>query len=73
MQSISVIALKMVKVSKLVQSKLIPYRSIIGLEAFRKINYFGDIPRQVKIIQKCNFAVLLTHNITHTSEKSSKN
>ena len=33
------------KVSKLVQGKLIPYRSIIGLGAFRKIKYFGDIPR----------------------------
>ena len=69
MQSINTIALKMVKVSKLVQRKLIPYRSIIGLEAFRKIKYFGDVSRQllciyrfdhkVKIIQKHIFAVLL--------------
>ena len=62
MQSVHTIALKMVKVSKLVQRKLIPYRSIIGFGAFRKIKYFGDIPRKllckkgfdhkVKILQK---------------------
>ena len=28
---------------KLLQRKLIPYKSIIGLGAFRKIKYFGDI------------------------------
>ena len=50
MQSINTIALKMVKVSKLVQRKLIPLRSIIALGAFRKIQYFGDIPRQLLCI-----------------------
>ena len=50
MQVFSTIALKMVKVSKLVQRKLIPHRSIIGLRAFRKIKYFGDIPRQLLCI-----------------------
>ena len=40
--SIQLCYLKMVKVSKLVQSKLIPYRSIIGLGAFQKIKYFQD-------------------------------
>ena len=44
------IALKMVRVSKLAQRKLIPHRSIIGLGAFRKIKYFGDIPRQLLCI-----------------------
>ena len=44
---INTIALKMVKVSKLVQKKLIPYtcRSKIGSKTFRKIKYFGYIPR----------------------------
>ena len=50
MQFINTIALKMVKVSKFVQRKLIPYRSIIGLGAFRKIKHFGDMPRQVLCI-----------------------
>ena len=48
-QSINAIALKMVKVSKLVQRKLIPYRSIIGLGAFRKIQYFGDTPNTANV------------------------
>ena len=83
MQVFNTIALKMVKVSKLAQRKLIPHRSIIGLGAFRKIKYFGDISRQimciygfdhrVKIIQKHNFVVLLIHNINPTAEKSSEN
>ena len=83
MHVFNTIALKMVKVSKLVQRKLIPHRSIIGLGAFRKIKYFGDIPRQllciyglnhkVKIIQKHVFVVLLIHNINPTAEKSSEN
>ena len=47
MQIFDTIALKMVKVSKLAQRKLIPDRSIIGLGVFRKIKYFGDIPRQL--------------------------
>ena len=38
---------KLVKVSKLVQRKLIPYKSIIGSGAFRKIKQFGDIQRQL--------------------------
>ena len=73
----------MVKVSKLAQRKLIPHRSMIGLGEFRKIKYFGDIPRQllciygfdnqVKIIQRCVFVVLLIHNINPTAEKSSEN
>ena len=46
-QSINTIALRMVKVSKLVQRNLIPYRSIIESGAFRKIKYFGDSPRQL--------------------------
>ena len=37
MQSINTVALKMVKVSKLVQRKLIPYRSALQLGVFRKI------------------------------------
>ena len=81
MQSINTIALKMVEVSKLVQRKLIRYRSMIGLGAFRKIKHFGAIPRQllciwgfdhkVKTIQKHIFAVLLIHNINPKAEKSS--
>ena len=47
MQVFDTIPLKLVKVSKLAQRKLIPHRSIIGLGAFRKIKYFGDIPRQL--------------------------
>ena len=50
MQVFNIIALKMVKVSKLAQRKVIPDRSIIGLGAFRKIKYFGDIPRQLLCI-----------------------
>ena len=50
MHVFNTIALKMVKVSKLAQRKLIPHTSIIGLEAFRKIKYFGDIPRQLLCI-----------------------
>ena len=46
MQVFNTIALKIIKVSKLAQRKLIPHRSIVGLGAFRKIKYFGDIPRQ---------------------------
>ena len=38
MQSINTIALKIVKVSKLVQRKLIPYRSIRGLGYFERLN-----------------------------------
>ena len=78
----STIALKMVKVSEVVQRKLIPYRSIIGSGAFRKIKYFGGIPRQllcvqgfdhkVKIPEKHIFAVLLIHNINPTAEKALK-
>ena len=72
----------MVKVSKLLQMKLISYKSIIGLGALRKITYFGDIPGQllckkgfdhkVKIIQKHIFAVLLIHNINPTAERAPK-
>ena len=50
MHIFNTIALNMVKVSKLAQRKLIPHRSIIGLEAFRKIIYFGDISRQLLCI-----------------------
>ena len=50
-QVFNTFALKMVKVSKLAQRKLIPHRSIIGLGVFRKIKYFGDIPRQLLCIQ----------------------
>ena len=45
MQSINTIALKMVKASKLLQRKLITYRSMIGSGAFQKIKYFGNIPK----------------------------
>ena len=45
MQSINTIVLKVVKVSELVQRKLIPYRSDTGSGAFRRMKYFGDIPR----------------------------
>ena len=50
MQVFNTIALKMVNVPKLAQRKLIPHRSIIGLGAFLKIKYFGDIPRQLLCI-----------------------
>ena len=50
MHVFNTIALKIVKVSKLAQRKLIPHRSIIVLGAFRKITYFGDIPRQLLCI-----------------------
>ena len=50
MQFFNTIVLKMVKVSKFAQRKLIPHRSIIGLGAFRKIKYFGAIPRQLLCI-----------------------
>ena len=83
MQVFNTIALKMVKVSKLAQRKLIPHRSIIGLGAFRKIKYFRDESTQllcilgfdhkVKIIQKHVFVVLLIHNINPTADKSSEN
>ena len=43
---IGTIALNIVKVSKLLQRKLISYRSLIGLGAFQKIFNFGDIARQ---------------------------
>ena len=46
MQVFNTIALKM----ELAQRKLIPHRSIIGLGAFQKIKYFGDIPRQLLCI-----------------------
>ena len=48
--TINTIAQKLVKVSKLVQRKLIPYRSMIGLDACRKVKYFGDISRQLLCI-----------------------
>ena len=38
---------KMMKVSKLVQRKLIPYRSNTGSGAFQKLKYFGDIPKEL--------------------------
>ena len=50
MQVFNTIALKMIKVSKLAQRKLIPHSSIIVLGAFRKIKYFGDILRQLLCI-----------------------
>ena len=50
MQVFNTIALKMVKVSKLAQGKLIPHRSTVGLGAFRKSKYFGGIPRQLLCI-----------------------
>ena len=82
MQSISTIALKIVKISKLVEKKLMPYRSIIGLVALRKIKYSANIPGQlfyvygfdhkVTIPQKHIFAVLLIHSIDPTGGKTSK-
>ena len=65
--------LKMVKVSTLVQRKLIPFRSNIGLGAFRKIKYFGEIPMQLLVPQQHIFAVLLIDSTNPTAEKSSKN
>ena len=50
MQVFNTFVLKVVKISKLAQRKLIPHRSIIGLGAFQKIKYFGDIPRQLLCI-----------------------
>ena len=47
---INTITQKVVMVSKLVQRKMIPYRSIIGLGTFQKIKYSGDIPRQLLCI-----------------------
>ena len=35
---------------KFTQRKPMPHRSVIGLGAFRKIKYFGDIPRQLLCI-----------------------
>ena len=69
MQSINTIVLKMVKVSKLVQRKVIPYKSNIGSGAYRKSKYFGDIPRQLFCVHR---DLLLIHNINLTAEKSSK-
>ena len=50
MHVFNTIALKIVKVSKLAERKLIPHESIIGLGAFRKIKYFGDTPRRLLCI-----------------------
>ena len=71
------------KVSKLVQRKLLSYRSNIGSEAFRKTKYFGDIPSSYSVyrdlIIKSNFLknilllFLLIRNINPTAGKSSKN
>ena len=82
MQSINATALKMVKVSKLVQKKLIPYRSIIGTGAFRRLNILEtfqdsysahkDLTIKSKLLKNI-FAVLLIHNINPTAEKSSEN
>ena len=73
---------KLVKVSKWVQRKLIPYRSNILPGAFQKIKYFGDTPRQlfcvkgfdhkVKVPQQHIFAVILIQNINPIPVKSSK-
>ena len=84
MQVLNTIALKMVKVSKLAQRKLIPHRSITGLGHFEKLNILEIFPdsycaiteefdHKVKIIKKYVFAVLLIHNINPTAEKSSEN
>ena len=63
MQVFNTIALKTVKVSELAQRKLIPHRSIIDLEAFRKIKYFGDIPRQLLCIKDLTIKSKLFKNI----------
>ena len=44
MQVFNTIALKMVKVSKLAQRKLIPHRSIIGLGHFERLNTLEIFP-----------------------------
>ena len=44
MQVFNTIALKMVKVSKLAQRKLIPHRSIIGLGHFERFNILEIFP-----------------------------
>ena len=72
---------KMVKVSKLVQRKLIRYRSILGLGHFKGLNIleifqdsccaYRDLTIKSKFFKNI-FAVLLIHNINHTAEKSSK-
>ena len=51
MKVFNTIALKMVKVLKLAKRKLMQHRSIIGFGAFRKIKYFGDLPRQLLCIR----------------------
>ena len=83
MHVFNTIALKMVKVSKLAQRKLIPHRPIIGLGSFRRLNILEIFPdsycaytgfdHKVKIIQKHVRVVLLIHNINPTAEKSSEN
>ena len=63
MQSINTIARKKVKVLKLVQRRLIPYSSIVGLGAFRKIKYFGDFPIQLLCIRDLIIKSKLFKNI----------
>ena len=76
-------ALKMVKVSKLVQRKLISYRSITGRGHFEKLNILEvfqdsycacrDLTIKSKFLKNIFLLVLLIHNINPTAEKSSKN
>ena len=60
MQVFNTIALKMIKVSKLAQRKLISHRC---LGAFRKIKYFGDIPRQLLCIKGFDHKVKIIQNM----------
>ena len=69
----------MVKVSELVQRKLIPYRSNIGVRgSFERLNIFEifqDSYRDLtidKVPQKHIFAFLLIHSVNPTAEKSSE-
>ena len=70
----------MVKVSKLAQRKLIPHRSIIGLGAFQKIKYFGDIPdsycayRDLTLKSKLfkNMFLLSCFKMTHETSQSGR-
>ena len=73
-KSINTIALKMVKVSQLVQRKLIPYRSNIGSEAFRKIKYFGNIQDGYSVYTdltiKSKFLKNTFHSLPYSQYKS---
>ena len=80
MQSINTMALKIGKVSKLIQRKLILCRSKVKSEAFRKVrnleilqdSYFAyrDLTIKLKFLEN---VFLLSCLINPTAERSSKN